>query len=86
MEEERRARRPRERLDVGDVIAVVVRHDDCVDAARKELAAKVAEARRGDARPEAGVDEDARAVRLDEDRVSGRAAAQDEDAHGSAGR
>jgi hypothetical protein len=83
VEEEGRAEGAGERLDVGEVVAVVVRDDDGVDAPGEEIGAEIAQAGREDARAEAGVDDDASAVvGLEEHGVARRAAAEDEHAHG----
>jgi len=62
VEEEGRAEGAGERLDVGEVVAVVVRDDDGVDAPGEEIGAENRAGGREDARAEAGVDDDASAV------------------------
>ena len=83
VQEERHAEGARERLGVGEVVAVVVRDDDGVDAAREEVVAELTHALGGHARADPRVDENAGAARLDEHGVARGAAGEDEDAQAS---
>jgi hypothetical protein len=73
--------RTRHRLELAAVITVVVRGDDRVDAAGKEIRAELPQPLRRPARAHARVDQDAGRRRLEEEDVSARAAGEDEDAH-----
>jgi hypothetical protein len=61
----------RERLGVGEVVAVMVRENDGIDPAREEVAAERAHPAGGDLGADPGVDEDTRAVRVDKKAVTG---------------
>ena len=76
VQEQRGAKGPRERLEVRDVVAVLVRDDDAVDAAREELTTQRAHPCGDHPRAEPGVEEQAAPCRLDDRRVAARSAAQ----------